>query len=63
VFIPAVAILHAVDTPSTTTASHDVDHHDQGQNHQEYDDNETSDDNSVAHGELDDANENTADTD
>ena len=35
------------------------------QNHQdqEHDDNETSDDNSVAHVELDDANENAADTD
>jgi hypothetical protein len=65
VLIPTVAILHAVDiSTGNTTTSHDDDHHDQDQNHQqEHDDNETSDDNSVTHGELDDANENTADTD
>jgi len=64
VLIPTVAILHAVDTSSSnTTTGHDDDDH-QGQNHQQdHDDNETSDDNSVTHADLDDANENAADTD
>ena len=65
VLIPTVAVLHAVDTSTSNTAStnHDDDHRDQDQNHQEHDDSETSDDNSVTHADLDDANENTADTD
>ena len=64
VLIPTVAVLHAVDTStSNATTNHDEDHHDQDQNHQEHDDNETSDDNSVTHADLEDANENTTDTD
>ena len=55
--------LHAVDTSSSNTpAGHDDDHQDQ--NHQQdHDDSEISDDNSMTHADLDDANENTADTD
>ena len=63
VLIPTVAILHAMDTSSSNTLTgHDDDHQDQ--NHQQdHDDSEISDDNSMTHADLDDANENTADTD
>jgi len=51
-----------MDTSSSNTPTgHDDDHQDQ--NHQDHDDNEASDDNSVTHADLDDANENTPDTD
>jgi hypothetical protein len=61
VLIPTVAILHAVDTSSSNTAtSHDDERHDQDQDH---DGDETSDDNSVTHADLDDANENASDMD
>lgn len=65
VLIPTVAILHAADTSTGTTATHDDDHKDSNQSHaQEHDDNETSDDNSVNHvdhGDLDDDNETETD--
>jgi hypothetical protein len=64
VLLPTVAILHATETSSTTTTtSHDSDQHDQNHQDQEHDDNETSDDNPTTHVELDDANDNAADTD
>ena len=67
VLIPTVAILHAMDTSSSNTLTgHDDDHQDQNhqdQNHQDHDDNGTSEDNSMTHADVDDANENTADTD
>ena len=43
--------------------SHDSEHHDQDHQDEDHDDNEASDDNSTAHVELDDANENATDTD
>ena len=61
--LPTVAILHATETSSTATTSHDSEHHDQDHQDQDHDDNEASDDNSAAHIELDDANENATDTD
>ena len=61
--LPTVAILHATETSDTTTASHDNDQHDQNHQDQEHDDNEASEDNSVSHMEVDDANENAADAD
>jgi ADP-heptose:LPS heptosyltransferase len=63
VLLPTVAILHATETSNTTTTSHDSDQHEQNHQDQEHDDNESSDDNSITHVELDDANENAADTD
>ena len=66
--IPAVAILHAVDTSKADNATTDNDHEDGHQDHdmnhgQDHDDNETSDDNSVTHVEHDDALENETETD
>jgi len=63
VLLPTVAILHATQTPSNDTADNDNDHHDQNHHEQDHDDNETSDDNSVTHADLDDANENETDID
>lgn len=67
VLIPAVAILHAVDTSGSTNTTGDHDHdddHDHDMNHgQDHDDNETSDDNSVVHAEHDDLNDNEIETD
>ncbi len=61
--LPTVAILHATETSNTTTTSHDNDQHEQNHQDQDHDDNETSDDHSITHADLDDANENAADTD
>ena len=63
--IPTIAILHVVDTSSGNRAtSYDDDHNDQNQNYQqEHEDNEPSDDNSMAHAELDETDENPTDTD
>ena len=61
--LPTVPILHATETSSTATTSHESEHHDQDHQDQDHDDNEASDDNSAAHIELDDANENATDTD
>jgi len=63
VLLPTVAILHATETSNTAATSHDSDQHAQNHQDQEHDDNETSDDNSVTHVEVDDANENAAVTD
>lgn len=63
VLLPTVAILHATQTPTNATADNDNDHHDQNHHEQDHDDNETSDDNSVTHADLDDANENETDID
>ena len=62
ILLPAVAILHATETSTNTSAtSHDSDQNDQNQHHQdtEHDDNETSDDNSITHADVDDANDAT----
>jgi Spy/CpxP family protein refolding chaperone len=62
--IPTVAVLHAVDTSTgDTTTDHDGNHQDHDQNHQDHDDKETSDDNSLTHTDVDDANEDTTDSD
>ena len=63
VLLPTVAILHATETSNTNTTSHDSDQNDQNHQDQDHDDNEISDDNSITHVELDDVNENAADTD
>ena len=66
VLIPAVAILHAVDTANNASATtdHDDDHHDHDMNHgQDHDDNETNDDNSVMHADQDDVNGNEVEGD
>jgi len=63
VLLPTVAILHATQTATNATADNDNDHHDQNHHEQDHDDNETSDDNSVTHADLDDANENETDID
>jgi hypothetical protein len=64
VLLPTVAILHATETSGTaSTASHDNDQREQNHQDQEHNDNETSDDNSVTHVEVDDANENATDAD
>jgi ADP-heptose:LPS heptosyltransferase len=63
VLLPTVAILHATETSNTTTTSHEGDQREQDHQDQEHDDNEASNDNSITHVEVDDANENAADTD
>ena len=67
VLIPAVAILHAVDTAGTsTTIDHDRedDHQDHDLNHtQDHDDNETSDDSSLAQARHDDVSDNEMESD